>query len=275
MTDKKPDFAKSFCIIISAVVALLLIMLIYCVYVLFFNARVDILDGGKASEICPEAIEELEDQDEVNEVKAFAGEVSDTLETEEPVADLVEETKPEWEFDGTQDLQMPELPTGCEATAFATLCRMNGFDITKFQVADALPKSDHEFVNSFWGDPYSPNGWACMSPAIYNTGLELLADEDITIVLYDGVELSELPVPCEIWVTINMENANYSNYQINKYKLSHASHAVVMTNYSDDVIDVVDPLVGVTQYPTEKVETAYNHQGQQAVYITDESLTYE
>ena len=81
-------------------------------------------------------------------------------------------------FDEKQDLQMPELPTGCEATALGTLLRMNGVNVTKFDVADAMPKSNgSDFVYSFWGNPYSAtDGWACMAPCSVITANKFLKD---------------------------------------------------------------------------------------------------
>ena len=46
------------------------------------------------------------------------------------------------------DMQLPELPTGCEATAIATLLRLNGVDASKTDIADVMPKSDTDFVHS-------------------------------------------------------------------------------------------------------------------------------
>ena len=67
-------------------------------------------------------------------------------------------------FNYQKDMQYPELPTGCEATAVSTLLRMHGYNVSKTDVADAMPKSDWDFVDCFWGDPYKETGGACMSP---------------------------------------------------------------------------------------------------------------
>ncbi|MDR1449660.1 MAG: C39 family peptidase, partial [Propionibacteriaceae bacterium] len=53
--------------------------------------------------------------------------------------------------------QLPELPTGCEATAIAMLLQYAGLDWSKLDVADALPVSGDP-NRGFYGDPHSWNG---------------------------------------------------------------------------------------------------------------------
>ena len=124
-------------------------------------------------------------------------------------------------FDEKQDLQMPELPTGCEATALGTLLRMNGVDVTKFDVADAMPKSDgSDFVYSFWGNPYSAtDGWACMAPCSVITANKFLKNSNKVAVEYTGTNLTDLKFPSAVWVTMYLNDPLPSNYESNGYRL--------------------------------------------------------
>lgn len=175
-------------------------------------------------------------------------------------------------FDEKQDLQMPELPTGCEATALGTLLRMNGVNVTKFDVADAMPKSDgSDFVYSFWGNPYSAtNGWACMAPCSVITANKFLKNSNKVAVEYTGADLTELKFPSVVWVTMYLNYPKPSNYESNGYRLFRNPHCVVVTRIELDSVYVIDPLVGEVAYPLERFNNVYKELGYQAVCIETE-----
>lgn len=172
-------------------------------------------------------------------------------------------------FDEKQDLQMPELPTGCEATALGTLLRMNGVNVTKFDVADAMPKSDgSDFVYSFWGNPYSAtDGWSCMAPCSVITANKFLKNSNKVAVEYTGTNLTDLKLPSAVWVTMYLNDPMPSNYESNGYRLFRNPHCVVVTKIDDGTVYVIDPLVGETSYPLSRFENIYNTLGSQAVCI--------
>lgn len=175
-------------------------------------------------------------------------------------------------FDEKQDLQMPELPTGCEATALGTLLRMNGVDVTKFDVADAMPKSNgSDFVYSFWGNPYSAtDGWACMAPCSVITANKFLKDTNKVAVEYTGTDLTDLKFPSAVWVTMYLNDPQPSNYESNGYRLFRNPHCVVVTRIELDSVYVIDPLVGEVAYPLERFNSVYKELGCQAVCIETE-----
>lgn len=175
-------------------------------------------------------------------------------------------------FDEKQDLQMPELPTGCEATALGTLLRMNGINVTKFDVADAMPKSDgSDFVYSFWGNPYSStDGWACMAPCSVITANKFLKNSNKVAVEYTGADLTELKFPSVVWVTMYLNDPKPSNYESNGYRLFRNPHCVVVTRIELDSVYVIDPLVGEVAYPLERFNNVYKELGCQAVCIETE-----
>lgn len=175
-------------------------------------------------------------------------------------------------FDEKQDLQMPELPTGCEATALGTLLRMNGVNVTKFDVADAMPKSDgSDFVYSFWGNPYSAtDGWACMAPCSVITANKFLKNSNKVAVEYTGADLTDLKFPSAVWVTMYLNDPLPSNYESNGYRLFKNPHCVVVTRIELDSVYVIDPLVGEVAYPLERFNNVYKELGCQAVCIETE-----
>lgn len=172
-------------------------------------------------------------------------------------------------FNYNKDMQLPELPTGCEATALSTCLRMNGIDVSKTEVADAMPKCDGEdFVNEFWGDPFSEYGWACMAPCVEHTARRF-CPVGKTPVDVTGTPLVYLPTPCVVWVTMELKDPIYSEYEQDGYSLLWNTHCVTLVAAGEATVKVIDPLCGMQEYPFSKFNNAYMANGCQAVYIAD------
>ena len=176
----------------------------------------------------------------------------------------------EWVFSYNEDMQLPELPTGCEATAAATLARMNGFYVTKTQVADAMPKSDSDFVNAFLGDPYSEHGWATCAPCVTNTLNGFFEiEERLAAINLTGTDLFDLPVPCAVWATIDMTLPGAPARTSDDYNLFRNTHCVVVTHVGEVAVDIIDPLRGDCQQATDQFIEIYDAMGKQAIYVDD------
>lgn len=172
-------------------------------------------------------------------------------------------------FDPGQDLQLPELPTGCEATATATLLRMHGISATKTEVADAMPKSDIDFVHSFLGDPYKPTGGCCMALCSAETARPFLAGTGLTCYQVEGLPLIDLPKPCVIWATIDLAEPQAIKQQ-GAYTMYYPSHCIVVTSISGGYAQCIDPLVGRVDYPLDRLVDVYQKVGTQAIYVGKE-----
>lgn len=173
-----------------------------------------------------------------------------------------------WVFNYSDDMQLPELPTGCEATAAATLSRMQGAFVSKTQVANALPKSYDDFVYSFMGDPYSYSGWSCSSRAITDTLNAIFSSEEkFAAIELTGDDLDELVLPAAVWVTIDMDDPGRPSYINDGYMLFHNTHCVVITKISYDGVSVIDPLRGEVVYGRYIFESVYNAMGREAVHV--------
>ena len=149
---------------------------------------------------------------------------------------------------------------------------MNGVNVTKFDVADAMPKSDgSDFVYSFWGNPYSAtDGWACMAPCSVITANKFLKNSNKVAVEYTGADLTELKLPSVVWVTMYLNDPKPSSYESNGYRLFRNPHCVVVTRIELDSVYVIDPLVGEVAYPLERFNNVYKELGCQAVFIETE-----
>lgn len=182
----------------------------------------------------------------------------------------VEDKEYEWHFDPTQDLQLPELPTGCEATAASTIARKSGIPVTKQQIADSMPKSDWDWVNRFLGDPYAESGWAISSKGITDTLNKMFRENGYyrhsKAMELMGVSLEDLPHPCVVWVTIGLREPIYQASR-GFYDLYTNTHAMVLLGVADSYVRVIDPLEGEFIYPKDRFEYIYNKVGMHAVYI--------
>lgn len=197
---------------------------------------------------------------------------TDTASQDDRSAEVLEvNDKPyRWVFNYGEDMQLPELPTGCEATAAATLARMNGFYVTKTQVADAMPKSDSDFVNAFLGDPHSKHGWATSAPCVTDTLNGFFEiEEKLAAINLTGTDLFDLPVPCAVWATIDMTAPDDPVRASDGYGLYRNTHCVVLTRVGEVAVDIIDPLRGDCQQPTDQFIEIYDAMGKQAVYVAD------
>lgn len=174
-------------------------------------------------------------------------------------------------FNATEDLQLPELPTGCEACAGATLMRMHGVLVGKCELADELPRTvdGSDFVNCFWGEPRSVHGWACMAPCLAATMNRHLEFSGWAAFAARGWALDDLEAPFVAWVTIGLAEAQPSAYAQDGYTLLYNPHALVVRKVGSDYVSCIDPLEGEVVYPRGQFQKAYEANGCQAVRMIE------
>lgn len=173
-----------------------------------------------------------------------------------------------WVFNYSHDMQLPELPTGCEATAASTLARMNGELLTKTQIADAMPRSDYDHKYTFLGDPYTDTGWGCEPPAVVETLNGLLRHGKHEAYEVRGRALEELLLPAMVWTTMHLRDANLvDGFPTN-------THCMIVTRVGTTV-DVIDPLVGPVTYPRERFELIYDSLGEHAVCMKEKERRWD
>lgn len=185
-------------------------------------------------------------------------------------------------------LQNPELPTGCEVTALATLLNYCGFEIDKIELCDNfMPISstaEYTFHEAYIGDPRADNGFGCYAPVIVETakayfesvGAEWTAkdltdtefrdlfyqiDQGRPVVIWASMGLKDVTMKLK-WVTADGDEAWFASLE----------HCMVLTGYDTEagIVYAADPLKGNMEYSLERFESVYNQMGKMAVVVYEE-----
>ncbi|MDR2492249.1 MAG: C39 family peptidase [Coriobacteriales bacterium] len=148
-------------------------------------------------------------------------------------------------------MQLPELPTGCEATSVAMMLKYLGIPVTKLEIADKMPYDDFDPTRGFVGSPYD---WAGVT--IYPEAFEdLVRSYAGSYINLSGATLEDLklylrasrPVVC--WIS-NGEDL---------------LHCVCVTGYDSEGFFVNDPLVGAAYMDNETFEELWEYLGNLAL----------
>lgn len=182
--------------------------------------------------------------------------------------------------------QLPELPTGCEATALTMLLNYNNIQVSKTDVAKAMPKSSVPYIyigkyvgahpnDYFVGNPFSTNGYGAYAPVIVKTLNTYLPGRAVNLTnkSFDTIlEYIDAGQPVVMWVTINMK----SPYNGNSWKTPYGpftwiapQHAVLMTGYDNENIYYNDPTTGTNKAISREIFiNRWTSLGKQAVTIS-------
>ena len=179
--------------------------------------------------------------------------------------------------------QYPELPTGCEVTALATVLQYYGFSADKCDLADNyLDKGavgTVDFHTTFVGDPRSDYSYGCYAPAIVKAANKYLYEQDKELKAYDitGTDFEELfsytdkSIPVLVWCTIDLKPGHYTaTWNIDGKNITwYASeHCMVLLGQEGDHVYTADPTTGTIEtYPKKLMETRYKELFEQAVII--------
>lgn len=180
--------------------------------------------------------------------------------------------------------QMPELPTGCEATALTMILKHSGYNITKEQVAKDMPKANPIWKNgktyaahpseAFYGNPFSRAGYGVYSPVILkmiNQYLEGRGGDLTGQSLTQVLEVVKEGQPVIVWATMGLKPAYLTASWITPsgvFRWKAGEHTLVIVGYDDQFIYTNDPLKGKqVSYDRSSFEKRYNEMGKMAVYI--------
>ena len=189
-------------------------------------------------------------------------------------------------------LQNPELPTGCEITSTTILLNYYGFNVTKMEMVQLLPKSSDWYWSNgklvvpnpnkyFMGDPTKTNGYGlqCFAPVIQNTLNKYLQSQNslYKAINITGTNLEDLykyinnNQPVITWVSIGMvqpyKNTSWIDEEGKVVTTYKNLHCLVMNGYDKNYIYVTDPLGTLSKVNKQTFKDRYNYIGKQAVII--------
>ena len=179
--------------------------------------------------------------------------------------------------------QYPELPTGCEVTALATVLQYYGFNADKCDLADNYldkgPVGTVDFHTAFPGDPRNKYSYGCYAPAIVTAANRYLEKQDTELKAYDitGIVFEELfsytekNIPVIVWCTIDLKPGHYTTtWNIDGKDITwYASeHCMVLLGQGGNYVYAADPTTGTIEtYSKNLMETRYKELFEQAVII--------
>lgn len=187
-------------------------------------------------------------------------------------------------LDVKEELQEPELPTGCEATALSMALQYEGFDVDKVEIAEEYllyNRENDNLAEGFIGDPFASNGAGCFSPAITATADYYfeVKGEDYRAYDISGTEMEKLyayvaaGTPVMVWTTMYMQQPTFQD-EVSEYKgricrWYSEEHCVVLTGYDLDAgtVRVNDPLDGIVDRDMEEFAAIYEMTGESAVVL--------
>lgn len=182
-------------------------------------------------------------------------------------------------------LQNPELPTGCEITSLTTVLNYLGYQVDKMDMAKNYLKlgklGKDRFAAAFIGEPWSPEGWGCYAPVIYESASKYLLEHGSIHRAYDlsgedfAVLLEEVSAgnPVLVWTNIYLDRAPEVREIImedgSKETWITPEHCVVLTGYDmeKNIVEIADPLNNFKELDMASFKQRYADHGRQAVVV--------
>ncbi len=171
-----------------------------------------------------------------------------------------------------QEMQMPDYPTGCEIVSLQNALEGFGLGLTFDEVYALFDRSEHDFVNAWWGSPYGSGG-AVYPPgmvAAANRGLEGSGHSaaDATGCGLDGISacLDDRGLAIA-WITTDMEPPRFTGWALGKWLMYANEHCAVVYDMGDGKIFLQDPLHGDVSYPIEDFLEVWEACGSMVVTI--------
>lgn len=186
-------------------------------------------------------------------------------------------------------LQNPELPTGCEVTALATVLKYIGLEIDKVELCDNFlpidPNAYHTFDEAYIGNPKANNGFGCYAPVIVKTAEDYFAS--IGADSWKALNLTDTEFrdlfyqidkgrPVIVWSSMNLKDVTFklrwTTEDGDEAWFAELEHCMVLTGYDLEagVVYAADPLKGDMDYSLERFEDVYNQMGKRAALLYEE-----
>nr|WP_162156357.1 C39 family peptidase [[Eubacterium] cellulosolvens] len=178
-------------------------------------------------------------------------------------------------------LQLPELPTGCEAVSLTIVLRYLGFSPDKTTIAEKYLPYGSNMACSYVGSPFSEEGAGIYPPGIVIAANDYLEDQKSGLKAEDisGASMDELygyidqGLPVMVWHSMYMTpveiEGESSTFKGKTYPWFITEHCVVLCGYDKNsgTVTVSDPLEGMMTRDAAAFEQIYQDIGQYAVVV--------
>lgn len=203
-----------------------------------------------------------------------------------------------YEITGVQGIyQLPDLPTGCEATALTVLLNYWGFDVSAWEMAMThMPRMDFYWSNGvkygpdyryvFPGNPSLNSGYGTYTPCMLTTLENYFATvpeqaSKFEVKNLDGYVLEQLFTEVTynrpVWVIVSQDLRNpYTGgswttpegYRVTWQSCHHAM-VIIGFDYNRGVVKVADPLCpqGIREWDMLQFQSVYNQKGFNALEL--------
>lgn len=256
----------------------LTILTVFCIY-------------GLPNEVTPETAEEVyaaatsADNDEETQKTAEKSEEEEDIEL---TSSMAIKQNVSLDVPLVEQMAEPSLYNGCEVTSLAMLLNYFDVDVTKNELADAIPKVDYMDSAGNYGNPNegfvgditgeSGPGYFVYHEPVYELA-QTYATENLNVLDFTGEDFSVLQAYLSqgspIWVITTTTFAKTSNTDIwqtesGNVLISMQEHSVVITGYDSEYVYLNDPY-GNKNYKTDLEDfiTSWEQMGSQAITITE------
>ena len=169
-------------------------------------------------------------------------------------------------------LQMPDYPTGCEVVSMINALHAFGVSMGFDDAFALFDKSDHDYVNAWWGDPYGGGG------AAYPPAMEAAANRALIGTQYGATDITGCGLQgiadcvqsggiAIAWVTTDMQQPAWSGWEVDGWPMYANEHCVAVYGICEGDVLVSDPLRGLVSIPLGEWFSVWDSCGRMAVAI--------
>lgn len=164
-------------------------------------------------------------------------------------------------------------PAGCEVVSLINALHTFGVDLDFEHAYACFDKSDWDFANAWWGDPYTEG--AAYPPAMVTAARRALQGTAIQVRDMTGETLEGIADAlanggvCIVWTTTDDAPPVWTGWTVDGWEMYANEHCVVVhgIDISDGSISVMDPLKGDRLMSADVFEEIWTACGSMAVAI--------
>ncbi|MHC5248094.1 C39 family peptidase [Enterococcus sp. LJL90] len=185
-------------------------------------------------------------------------------------------------------LDSPRLRNGCEVTSLAMMLNYYNIEVSKNELADALPSVAYQDEEGYYGDPNEGfvgditgdigAGYFVYHEPIFNLAQNYLT-EDLTAIDFTGSDFSKvqyfLSTGSPVWAITTTNYAATNDLETwetvnGPVEISMSEHCVVLIGYDEEYVYLNDPY-GNENYQTSLTDfvASWEQFGSQAIAITE------